>query len=250
MFKGVRPWHEVRAEGLAAAHARLRRTGLKLPLEEFMELSESVFTHFTEMEAKEDRDIGDRVKYRAIIDSLFPDLPSKRRHALALEANRAFWEAAVKAYPIRRGAKETLKHLESSGIRMGIVSNHHNYEALVGHLEDSGIASHFESILASEREGMRKPNPAIFARSLKSLGVEKEEAIFVGDSLKHDIVGARAAGIKSVLIDDGEQPDTWATPGRKLDAKPDYVISELIGLREIVGLPKRVGRPARRSRTS
>ena len=249
LFKATRPWHEVRTEGIAAAHARLKGKGLGMTVEEFSDFSESVFARFTEMEAKEDRDIADRVKYRAIVDSLFSDLPVAKRDSLALEAKRAYWDTVVKSYPLRRSTKEALRHLKSRGIRMGIVSNHHDYESLVGHLEESGIAGHFESVLASEREGVRKPNALIFARSLESLGVGKEDAIFVGDSLMHDIAGARAAGITSVLIDDSEQPQARAK-GKPESAKPDYVIKDLVGLREVVSSLQRGRRRTKRRKAA
>jgi HAD superfamily hydrolase (TIGR01549 family) len=236
LFKATRPWDEVREDGLKAVHALLKREGLKMGLEEFKEFAESLFEEYAKREAKEDRDIGDRTKYFDMVGRLFPRLSKTRKATLAARANRAFWEVAVQTYPMRKTARRALEDLRSRGVKMGIVSNHHDYDSLVGHLEESGIALHFESILASEKEGVRKPNVEIFARSLRALKVEKEHAIFVGDSPKYDIVGARDAGIRSVLIDDREQPDTWATPGGPTleEAKPDYVVNDLLAISGIV----------------
>jgi len=196
-----------------------------------------VFERYAKIEAKEDRDIPDRIKYRDIVDALFPEVPKSERTQLAADVNRAFWKTASQSYPLRNTARRALSVLRSTGLRMGVVSNHHDYEALVAHLEESGIHSHFDVILASEREGVRKPNKAIFAKSLKALKVEKENAIFVGDSRMHDIVGARLAGITSVLIDDGEQLDSWPDPTARPvgpEATPDYAIRDLQELRGIV----------------
>jgi len=247
LFKATKPWDEVRAEGLAAAREALRKSGAEVELERLVETTAAVFKRYAEVEAKEDKDIADRIKYGEVIDELFPDLSKAKRAALASKVNKAFWDTATKRYPLRKGARETLEALRSAGVMMAVVSNHHNYESLVGHLRESGIHGHFQVILASEREGVRKPNPAMFARSLRALGVEKDEALFVGDSPKHDIVGARASGITTVLIDDGERPDSWVLVGEALgpEGEPDYVIRELKAVRDVVESTHR-GRRKRR----
>jgi HAD superfamily hydrolase (TIGR01549 family) len=243
LFKANKSWSEVRAKGLASAYSLMKASGLKATLDEFVELGESVFQKYSKIEAEEDRDIADRVKFRDIVDALFPALPDTGRARLATDANDAFWFAVTRNYPLRESAHRALGELKAAGLRMGVVSNHHSYESLVAHLEESGIHSHFEVVLASEREGVRKPNAVIFERSLRALRVEKEHAIFVGDSPRHDIVGARKAGLGAVLIDDGEQPEGWATYAGASgpEAKPDFVIRDLSELRGIVdalnGLP-------------
>ncbi|MNH84987.1 Phosphoglycolate phosphatase [compost metagenome] len=73
-----------------------------------------------------------------------------------------------------------LTQLKNNGIKLALVSNgsgqfqYDNFKAL-------GIAHLFNETLISEWEGLRKPNPAIFKRALSKLGVEPEEALFVGD---------------------------------------------------------------------
>jgi putative hydrolase of the HAD superfamily len=48
--------------------------------------------------------------------------------------------------------------------------------------------------------GWRKPHQAPFSRALSALGVTASEAIFVGDDPQWDMVGARNAGIRPVLL--------------------------------------------------
>ena len=53
-----------------------------------------------------------------------------------------------------------------------------------------------------------KPDPSIFLAALQQLGVTADEAVMVGDTLEDDIEGARAVGIRAILIDrDGRYPD-------------------------------------------
>jgi 2-haloalkanoic acid dehalogenase type II len=70
------------------------------------------------------------------------------------------------------------------------------------------LESFFDVILKSYETKLLKPDPRVFELMLNRLGVKKEEALMVGDSLPDDIVGAKACGIKAVLIDRrGRFPD-------------------------------------------
>ena len=69
-----------------------------------------------------------------------------------------------------------LRHLESRGLRTAVISNHHNYESLCQPSGRSGYPFPLRDHLRVEREGIRKPNAAIFAKSLKAMGVKKEQA--------------------------------------------------------------------------
>jgi FMN phosphatase YigB (HAD superfamily) len=51
------------------------------------------------------------------------------------------------------------------------------------------------------REGLEKPDPAIFRAALERAGVTPAEAIHVGDSPSADVHGAHAAGIRPILLD-------------------------------------------------
>jgi FMN phosphatase YigB (HAD superfamily) len=60
---------------------------------------------------------------------------------------------------------------------------------------------------ASAYAGCNKPHPGIFQQALVQLGVPADSVLYVGDSYKHDVVGARNAGIDVVLLDrDGQVP--------------------------------------------
>ena len=48
--------------------------------------------------------------------------------------------------------------------------------------------------------GAAKPAPAVFERALELAGVAAADALHVGDSLDNDVAGARAAGIRPLLI--------------------------------------------------
>lgn len=59
----------------------------------------------------------------------------------------------------------------------------------------------FEKIIVSEEEGVAKPNAKFYQVALDKLGVEAHKVLYIGDSLKLDIVPASTLGIEAWLID-------------------------------------------------
>jgi putative hydrolase of the HAD superfamily len=58
-----------------------------------------------------------------------------------------------------------------------------------------------EAIFDSTVVGVAKPDPRIFEMALDAVAVPAAHAIHVGDTPGADVVGARAAGVRPVLID-------------------------------------------------
>ena len=67
-------------------------------------------------------------------------------------------------------------------------------------LERCGLDG-LDGVVTSAEVGARKPDPAIFARALELAGCSEAEALYVGDTPEEDAEGARAAGIRALLID-------------------------------------------------
>ena len=51
-----------------------------------------------------------------------------------------------------------------------------------------------------------KPHPSIFTAALTLAGAEASESVMVGDSLTHDIEGARRVGMRGVLVHRSDDP--------------------------------------------
>jgi putative hydrolase of the HAD superfamily len=99
------------------------------------------------------------------------------------------------AYP---DATPALSALRDRGLRLIVVSNW-DY-ALPRVLERCGIERMLDGVVTSAEAGARKPDPAIFVAALELAGCEAGEALHVGDTAEEDIAGARAAGIRPLLI--------------------------------------------------
>ncbi|GIW44784.1 MAG: hypothetical protein KatS3mg077_2066 [Candidatus Binatia bacterium] len=95
-------------------------------------------------------------------------------------------------------------------VRLGVISNF--YGNLPVLLAREGMASLFDVIVDSNLVGTRKPERAIFELALEGLGVRPVEAIHVGDSLEHDVLGARQAGLHAAWLRPAERGEEYALP--------------------------------------
>jgi HAD superfamily hydrolase (TIGR01509 family) len=99
---------------------------------------------------------------------------------------------------IRPGTREALEQIGSK-YRIGVISNADGKIAEV--LKVCGICDCFLSITDSGIIGHEKPHPAIFAAALRTMNVEPQRAVYVGDVYSVDYLGATNAGMQAVLFD-------------------------------------------------
>jgi HAD superfamily hydrolase (TIGR01662 family) len=91
-----------------------------------------------------------------------------------------------------------LTELAARGIKMGVISNSHR--SLDAFREHFKLGALITTSVSSAEHGFMKPHPSIFETALSRAGVEARDAIMVGDSLKADIEGAVAAGMRGILL--------------------------------------------------
>jgi putative hydrolase of the HAD superfamily len=92
-----------------------------------------------------------------------------------------------------------LTALRARGVQLGILSNFSpNLEELLRQL---GIHDFFSFFVVSAIVGVEKPDPRIFDLTVRAANRPREEIVYVGDSVFHDIEGARGAGIAGILVD-------------------------------------------------
>jgi len=75
--------------------------------------------------------------------------------------------------------------------------------------DDLGISQLFMASSFSSDHGMVKPSQAPFNLVIEQLGVSKEHSLMVGDSVRRDLGGAKAAGIDCVLVGGAEHPNAF-----------------------------------------
>jgi HAD superfamily hydrolase (TIGR01549 family) len=111
--------------------------------------------------------------------------------------------------------------LRCYSLRLGLVSN--------GIRDLSEFVAHHrlevDAIVDSRSHGWVKPHPTIFQAALGRVGVAPAEAVMVGDSPREDVEGARAIGMRGILVDrEGRYPEIE-------DRLPDlYALPAALGL--------------------
>lgn len=119
------------------------------------------------------------------------------------------------------GAGELFTSLKNRGMSLGIISNtgRTHGDFFRGLLGKYDLARYFDVMMFSNEIGIRKPNREIFLKTLEKMDISPEEAMHVGDDSDNDIIGARKAGMRTILV---------LLPGRDPDrGHPDFVVSKV-----------------------
>jgi HAD superfamily hydrolase (TIGR01549 family) len=112
-------------------------------------------------------------------------------------------EIPLALYP---DVEPTLARLAEDRYSLGLISNAPADTVRV--VDALGLSKYLDPVVISGVVGYTKPHPEIFRIALRGAGVNAGEAVHVGDLYEADVVGARNAGIKGVLIDrDGSRPE-------------------------------------------
>lgn len=107
--------------------------------------------------------------------------------------------AVCRHFSLYADVKPALRQLHASGLRLGLISNTHR--CLDSFQEHFDLDALIVGAVSSSDHGYMKPHPSIFESALRGLGVDAGDAMMVGDSLSHDVAGARGLGMRAVLLD-------------------------------------------------
>src|SRR5437660_991237 len=196
-FTLARPGPELGPEGYVRAG---ERHGLRLDPTRYEQARDAAVVDLRRHpELEHDDEIWFRFTER-IVRGMGGDADSA--YACAVEITRA-WERHEN-FELYDDVAEALAALRTAGLRIGLISNsardvrefaqHHGLDV------DAGISSF--------HHGRTKPHASIFRAVLDLLEVEPSEAMMVGDTIADDIEGARALGMRAILVDrEGTRPD-------------------------------------------
>ena len=109
------------------------------------------------------------------------------------------------------GVRDTLISLKDRGFLLGIITDTANpVHVKLKWFERGGFGHVWDSIISSQELGMEKPHPHIYAAALKQLGVNVNQAVFVGHC-PSELDGARAVGLKTIAFnpDEGAKADQF-----------------------------------------
>lgn len=128
---------------------------------------------------------------------------NKWDEAGAVLADRVYRGTAWIAAP---GASSALARLVAGGFGAAVVSNtlHGDIAQLLLSTKvcsEGGPFTHVAAIVDSKILGVGKPDPRPFQLALESLDEKPLHCVHVGDSLRHDVVGALGVGMTALHID-------------------------------------------------
>ncbi|MFC9294043.1 HAD family hydrolase [Streptomyces sp. NPDC057011] len=162
----------------------------------FDELDPVLFARFTSGELA-------REEYRRLrfeIPATDAGADPARACAAAARANSVYVASANTDIELFDDALPALGSLRAAGAELSLFTNGPS-DGQRTKIDALGLAPYVDHVFISEELGAAKPSPAAFGAVLSALGRTARQSVMVGDSPGTDIAGARAAGIRAVLLD-------------------------------------------------
>lgn len=176
------------------------------------------------------RDVPVEGHISAILDAIDGELAGRLSADTKAALVDAYARPALLVPPaVDTGARGALETLRSHGYTLAVVSNTMRTPGatLRKLLEKFRLLACFTHTTFSDEVGVRKPDPAIFALTLKAIGAEPQHSVHVGDDAILDVEGARAAGLRAIQVTNASL--------RALGVKgPDAVVPSLAALPDAI----------------
>ncbi len=167
--------------------------------------------------------VTDEPGLEALMAPLFEGSPAE-----LAALGRAFGQADISRFEMVATGVARIERLKSLGLRLGVVSNTNTAPAMLDdYLRTAGLLSLFDAVVYSVARGIRKPHPQLYRTALKELGSDAETTLFVGDRVREDVLGPRAAGMRAVLTHEFRQEDVAGSA-------PLAVVSRLEDLQDLL----------------
>ncbi|MDR2132047.1 MAG: HAD-IA family hydrolase, partial [Clostridiales Family XIII bacterium] len=126
---------------------------------------------------------------------LFPDVPVEKTMEIYRSYHTANFGPMISVFP---GIRELLEALKERGYAVAMVTSRLPSTTMEG-LDKYGLSGYFDPVVTCDDCEKFKPDPEPALIALERLGKRPEEALMVGDT-RNDILCARRAGVKSVLV--------------------------------------------------
>lgn len=161
---------------------------------------------------------------------LTPEFPPEKIEPLGPELTYQFRQSMGRRVVVD-GGREVVTELQQRGYILGIISNLIGTREIPEWLAAENFSPYFSAIVLSSVLGIRKPSPEIYYEAARQAGVPVEQCAYIGDNLKRDVSGTRAAGFGRVviLISPAELAEATLTE----ENRPDVIIHSFRDLLEI-----------------
>lgn len=134
------------------------------------------------------------------------------------------WEPHFKKIKLFPYVVETLNALRGAGLKLGMLSD---FPPEIK-LKNLGIDGFWDTAFSSEQTAALKPAPRPFLALAQALNTPPEKILYVGNSIRYDVVGAKRAGMYTALVSGRK------APGRPDSALPGFTFYDYRQLRDFV----------------
>jgi beta-phosphoglucomutase-like phosphatase (HAD superfamily) len=137
----------------------------------------------------------------------------------------------------RSHVDSTLRTLIDAGWNLGVISNVISYAGVPRAMRYFGLETYFNPVILSSEFGFRKPDPSIFHHAATIAGVPASECWYVGDTVSRDVLGARRAGFRGVVLIRGtieQVAQKWLDRYEPAWFTPDAIIDDLAELPKVI----------------
>jgi putative hydrolase of the HAD superfamily len=134
----------------------------------------------------------------AIFRGILADLCHPNPDTLALSVMQLFRALTMRHIGLFADTLPALDALRPS-VKLALVSDAQR-AWLEPEMRRVGLDGIFDIRIVSSDYGYRKPDPRLFRQALAQLGVQPDEAVFIGDSPYRDVCGAQAVGMRGCLV--------------------------------------------------
>jgi HAD superfamily hydrolase (TIGR01549 family) len=146
----------------------------------------------------------------------------------ARKIDEDFWHEIYSSIGLIKNAAETLGYLKRKGYKLVVVTNNRKDRARKI-LDKFGLLKFFDGVVTSEEFGL-KSTMMPFKIAMGRFGLRPDEVLMVGNHLFEDVLPAKTLGMRTVIVDfKGNLDDV-----PKSDVMADYVIKDLIDIKEIL----------------
>jgi phosphoglycolate phosphatase-like HAD superfamily hydrolase len=125
------------------------------------------------------------------------------------------------------GSLRTLKRLKSEQVLCGLVTNSGG-KPVSSILREFGFLPYLEPVITRDDMENLKPDPEGILKAIRILEVDREDAVYVGDSII-DIEAAKSAAVSCVALSKG-----MYTRDSLIQKKPDFIIDNIEDVEQIV----------------
>lgn len=161
---------------------------------------------------------------------LSPEFPKEHIGPLGVELTYQYRQSMGLRVVVTHG-KEVVQTLFGRGFTLGIISNVITSREIPEWMDADGFTPYFKSVVLSSVLGIRKPDPEIYLEAARRAQVPPEKCVYIGDNLKRDVTGTRAAGFGMAII--MISPDELAKAIITDENRPDAIIHQFTDLLDL-----------------